>query len=271
MKLSNDHLLLKLSTDLGDLCDPLLMFDIHHFSYMKQYADGRRYNLSNKPQWIDDYYNLGLYKSSLFEDLPLYAESKFDIWVGDYDIDVCRHGKLYYNTLHTITIAEANPTCRETFLFSTSPDNPNAIYRLSNHIDVLYHFIAYLKDRGAKLFSRADTINLRLNDNKPVLPLPHCSDNVDNLIKQFYQKTRVYKYYLEQSNSLSVKLTDREIDCLFHLQNNRNANETAKIMNLSRRTVESYLDNIRLKLNCTNKSELFRLIHNDKYLRSLRN
>lgn len=270
MILNANHPFINVSKHLATLCQPLLSLGIHHFSYMKHFADGRRFNLSNKPQWIEDYFNLALYNSSLFENLPLKPHSKFDIWIGDYDLDVYRHGKLYYNTSHAITITEANCKFREIFLFSTTPDNPHAINDLVNHIDVLYHFIVYLKDQAFDLFINAENNRLLLPGINNLIQAPFSNQSLNKVIRNFYQSTRVYKYAIEFENGNKVKITNREIDCLSHLLQNRNAAETAKIMNLSRRTVESYLDNIRLKLNCDSKSELYQQIVSDKYLRVLR-
>lgn len=270
MILTAKHPLLSISQQLAPLCEPLKSLGIHQFSYIKKFADGKRINLSNVPQWIDDYYNLDLYKSSLFEGLPLKPQSKFDIWLGDYDLDIYRHGKMYYNTSHSITITEANSKYCETFLFATTPDNPYAINTLANHIDLLYHFIAYLKDQAMKLFQEAEKHRLYLVECETVLASQQNTIPFNKLINQFYQSTRVYKYSLELQNGQKVKITDREIDCLNHLLQNKNAAETAKLMNLSRRTVESYLENIRLKCDCNSKSELYQRIVNDKYLKVLR-
>jgi DNA-binding CsgD family transcriptional regulator len=270
MMLNTKHPLLSISQQLAPLCEHLKSLGIHQFSYIKKFADGKRLNLSNCPQWIDDYYNMDLYKSSLFEGLSLEPQSKFDIWLGDYDLEIYRHGKMYYNTSHSITITEANNKFSEIFLFATTPDNPHAINALANHIDLLYHFIAYLKDQGRKLFQEAEKHRLILTDCNPLTDLQQNIQPLNDLISKFYQSTRVYKYCLELQNGQKVNITDREIDCLSHLLQNRNASQTAKLMNLSRRTVESYLDNIRLKLACDSKSELYQQIVNDKYFKVLR-
>lgn len=60
--------------------------------------------------------------------------------------------------------------------------------------------------------------------------------------------------------SLSVanqfNLSNREIDCLAQLVSGRTAREIAEQLNLSSRTVESYMESLKNKMNCHNKSEL---------------
>ncbi len=59
--------------------------------------------------------------------------------------------------------------------------------------------------------------------------------------------------YLEKASLLS----QRERDCLELLLQGKTAKETASILKLSSRTVESYFENMKKKLKCTNKGQLF--------------
>lgn len=59
--------------------------------------------------------------------------------------------------------------------------------------------------------------------------------------------------YLEQVSLL----TSRERECLDLLLQGKTAKETASRLALSSRTVEFYLNNIKRKLKCSNKGELF--------------
>ncbi len=57
-------------------------------------------------------------------------------------------------------------------------------------------------------------------------------------------------------------LTSREVQCLRLLQQGKTAKQTAKELHLSYRTVESYLDNIKVKLDATSKAELLKRLTN---------
>ncbi len=59
--------------------------------------------------------------------------------------------------------------------------------------------------------------------------------------------------YLEKASLLSR----RERECLEFLLQGKTAKETAATLALSHRTVESYFENIKKKLNCSNKGQLF--------------
>ena len=56
--------------------------------------------------------------------------------------------------------------------------------------------------------------------------------------------------------SLLAGLTVREKQCLAHVVSGKTSQESAEALGLSRRTVESYLEVLKSKLNCKNKAEL---------------
>lgn len=275
MILTQKHPFLMLSTEFAELCKPLEMFHITHFTYQKQFNDGTRISLSNKPQWIEDYYNLKLYESSLFEEKPSTYKAAFNIWMDDYDIPVYHHGRSYYNTSHCISITEPHHDGCEHYLFSTTPDKPEAIHYLANNMDILYHFVLYLKDRGIEVFKKAQ--NNRIVVQKSFIDTPTnpiAKQDFYQIMqqhkKQFFDKTPIRRYVFESGNTQGIKLTQREISCVICLLQNKTAQETAELMNLSRRTVESYLDNIKVKLDCDTKADLLIKLKQNKFLFSLR-
>jgi DNA-binding CsgD family transcriptional regulator len=273
--LSPKHPLLSLSLKLAELCKPIEPFGIHHFTYQKQLKNGRRISLSNKPAWIEDYYNLHLYESSLFEEPFDLEESRFNLWFDDYELEVYQHGKLYYNTMHSISIIEQKKGYSEAYLFATTPDNPQAIHFLSNHREILYHFILYLKDRGKLIFKEAE-------ENSILIPREKKSANEEFWFKSiawnedlkqktadFFNKTAIRQFNFSDENMEGIHLTQREITCIFHLLNYKTATETAKLMNISQRTVESYLETIKNKFSANTKAELIQKINESPYWRAL--
>lgn len=70
----------------------------------------------------------------------------------------------------------------------------------------------------------------------------------------------------QQKYQHQPELTTREKQCLLHLSKGLSARETADILNISRRTVEKHLDNVKLKFNCSKKVELMRLLMEGNFL-----
>ena len=258
--INDKHPFLSLSAEMASICNLLAPFGIHHFTYLKQYHDGKRISLSNKPGWIADYYNLNLYQSSLFENQGVKDITLFDTWFGDYDLDVYRHGKYYYNTMHSISIIECKKKYSEAFLFATTPDNYSAIHYLSNNREILFHFIFYLKDHGKNILKKAEKHGMIIPQitevKNTVFPDEDARNEMESQKKLFFDKTPIHQLQMEDFTNEVVKLSQREIQCICHLLNHKTAIEMSVLMNISPRTVESYLDNIKLKLRCGSRVEL---------------
>ena len=55
-------------------------------------------------------------------------------------------------------------------------------------------------------------------------------------------------------------LTKRELSCAYFLLQGKSNKEIAQKLNISPRTVEDYVSNIRFKIKCKNRSELISIL-----------
>lgn len=76
--------------------------------------------------------------------------------------------------------------------------------------------------------------------------------NIHSMIKN---KKNVANYYLNGEYG-GIKLSTRQAQCLFYVLRGKTSKVIAKLLHLSNRTVESYLDDIKVKMECKNKAEL---------------
>lgn len=53
-----------------------------------------------------------------------------------------------------------------------------------------------------------------------------------------------------------MQLTTRELECLFYVLKGKTSKHIGKTLNISYRTVETHMSNVKSKLNIRNKSEL---------------
>lgn len=74
-----------------------------------------------------------------------------------------------------------------------------------------------------------------------------------NTIKQFYYEPDRGRYYIVGSDAVVVYFTRREVDTLRYLVDGGTVKEVAQKMDLSPRTVEFYVKNLRQKLGCSTK------------------
>lgn len=67
----------------------------------------------------------------------------------------------------------------------------------------------------------------------------------------------IFENLLKQtSNRVPTCLSKQQTECLYFLVKGMSCKQIANMLGLSHRTVERYLDTVKLKLNCYNKSEL---------------
>jgi DNA-binding CsgD family transcriptional regulator len=72
-----------------------------------------------------------------------------------------------------------------------------------------------------------------------------------------YQKINEKQFcYILEDICSDTPLSERQTECLFFLLRGKTAKEIAKILNISPRTTECHLEEIKYKLNCATKSEL---------------
>lgn len=142
-----------------------------------------------------------------------------------------------------------------------------------------------IKYADGKIWTLIDTKKLVFNKNKdPVGILCHAmpvkNENLTkiavNLLKINQRKNSTSQiecgiFSLTNEKYNHYRLSKQESFCLFFLVRGNTAKLIAKKMNISFRTVESYLENIKIKLNCKNKSELIAKAIEEGFLTTIPN
>jgi len=80
----------------------------------------------------------------------------------------------------------------------------------------------------------------------------------EKYIQGFISDTPIHRLFLNV-NGEEIHLSMQEFKCLAWLSRGKTIKEVARIMNLSPRTVESYLDNVKLKTKIESRSKLIDL------------
>ncbi|KTD06365.1 transcriptional regulator LuxR [Legionella gratiana] len=75
-----------------------------------------------------------------------------------------------------------------------------------------------------------------------------------------------HEYYIDAVDN-PFQLSHRELECLFFTLRAMTAKQIAEQLNLSKRTIEFYLENIKNKMRCVSKAELICLAISSGYLR----
>lgn len=130
--------------------------------------------------------------------------------------------------------------------------NPSYIL---NHIPTLKSFVRYFNENGATLLKSIQSNQLSIEKyyGEEFYKEPSFMPSQNDRLKKIE--------FLKQIGVLdpvdNIDLSPREIECVRMMLLGYSASEIGTLLKLSKRTVEFYLENIKLKANCFSKLELF--------------
>ena len=257
---------LQFTPDIDEICVPLKRLGVTYVSYMKNFKNHKQIYLSNSNDWIKCYYDNALYRSSLFHGSPTIYSSGYYLWPPYSKKEVFSFGRNNFNSDNGITFIEKQKDSCEFFFFSGDSNNIGLVNLFINNIDLLKRFTIYFKDKANKI--------LRLAERNKILLTEHYNDWVSNdcefnLISNattkcyrdlFIDTTKIKKYPIIIERREVITLSAREIDCALGLLEGKTSKEIANKLRVSTRSIEAYLENLKLKLNCYKKSELIDIL-----------
>lgn len=249
--LKSNDIFLESSRDIRHLSSSLERIGITHFTYLKTFRDDSQIYLSSDAKWIEDYYGLQLYKSSLFEKKQEDYQSGFYAWDPNDDSDVFLHGKKYFNTGNGMTIIQKNNESCEFYFFSGNLSDQFLINRYLNDRDLFKKFSVFFNSAAKKIIHEAEKDKIHINNKenfKQKIPM------LDQKIREeFIREISSSKY-----NTGLFRLTYREREIISLILDGKTTKNISNILYISPKTVDRHLENIKEKLECENKVELIK-------------
>jgi len=240
---------------------PLLTrFGIEYFTYHRIDEKGNYTVLVDRPDWAENYVS-----EKFYEHDPYLRDPKV------YRPGIClldHHGSEHYkNTvletgrskfhwdLGVVLIEKKKEEEVEFFGFAANRSSSCLDRLYLNQRGILKHFASYFKTELASVLREMDQTGISLPALKgkdfyckqPIVP----SGNRQN------SQAFLFDLGLKKDLAYADSLTPAERRCVLHLLEGFSAKETASSLHLSPRTVESYLETLKGKLDCSNKRELF--------------
>lgn len=260
MLLNQKSLTVTSADAIKNLCASLAtQLDLNFFDYVRVYNDNSGFVLSNRLDIIE---YLFTHQYRIIETVPTHLiKDKFHYLLmpqGAHE-RLLWEVKLLFNITYPLDIIERHKDYCELFCFSNTLGTRDVINVYLNNMDKLEQFIKDFKKDAASLLRNGhhDKINF------PTNMLPNFRgtdlgilDDVSVSIKSTTESS--------QLNSARSLFTAREIDCMRTLTTTYSIKKCALKLNLSPRTVESYLNNIKSKLGIASKAKLLDYI-NDNY------
>lgn len=264
-KIYSDSQSLILAKEVRTICAPFFKdHAINSFSYSKVFLDGSRaelwsdadalhHSFVNK-KYIANTYTPDNYKE---DDRYIYLPSKIE----GHSRDVREQYKNQLNDQrnifgydHCFLIINKCENFCEYFIFYTPPTFTSAINFYFNNLEKLEQFAKEFKDHSQQLIKTVEK-------DRIILPW-----RTGGAYKNSAQLTVNYR----KSEQHIIHLTLRERQVVRHLLEGKTAKQIALLLDLSPRTVESYLATIKDKYMCNKSSDLIvKLLSSDINLRDL--
>ncbi len=246
-----EHHALTSSANVKELVNPLLeSIGITYFNYIKVHNnDCSRELLTNNPEWIDHFYQNALFNSIGTMDVEHLLPKGYFLWSELNSKDpIYLQGRDFFNIDHGISFIVKREDVTYLYVFASSRER----YAINNfyvgNIDLLQNFIHYFNDEARPLIKEAENHRIYLPSKQDIN-----HDRVNNIMlpektrQEFLNKTKAKRYFL-LNESDSLYLTEKQASCAKLYTKGYTSKHIATLMDVSHRTVESCLLDIKNKL-----------------------
>ncbi len=233
---------------------------VDYFTYHKIDLEGNYTVLVDRPDWAEHYVQNQLYRLDPYLRHPdVYQSGICKVEANgseEYVDQIMSSGKKFHLDLCVLLI-EKTKTGVEFFGFAGNQATCGIDTLSMNTPQLLKSFATHFRSEMSSLITQMSKEASSLKDLKGA---------------DFYTKDTIAPWALSEAllaflTDLGLqkevenfrKLSERERECLHYLFMGKSAKDTALIMNLSPRTIESYLENMKNKMGCYTKGDLFSL------------
>lgn len=238
-----------LSLDAFDVCRPFFEeTGLNAFSYSRLFKDGMRSEVWSDAAAFDHTFNKARYIVGAYTPKYFAQDERYSVLekkVETYPKRLCERyrnqlvdQREYFDHDNCFAILNHEPEFCEYFIFYAPRSNIMAVNFYLNNIDRLEKFSSHFLQSAGTLIERADRHRIRSVRN--------AGDMWD------------------KNQSLAENLTSREKDVAKLVVTGATIKEIGVALGISPRTVESHVENLKLKLGCVKKSALIKQLYAHK-------
>lgn len=242
---------------LREICTPLFeSFPIKTFSYTKINSNDSFLYLSTNQEWLKFRYEHSIWGvgcNKFRENIATIPKGgmRVFVWAGSppetkyfsclYEYDIWNGGLIVERSLDSIDV----------WGFTGGKGSSQSIDFFLNNTSLIYSYILYIKDKAHEI--------INISDRKKLIEYENCyikdTQQKNNGFELFIENLDTKRFFLDSDDCFN-HITKRESDCLHYYMQGYTTKETAAIFGISNRTVEFYIENAKLKLNCSSKAEI---------------
>lgn len=233
-----------------EICEPLYAaLKVNYVDYARYYTDGRIVTLFTDREYVSTFAN------NIKASPGVYLSEGLHLWTEYINKDFLAFAETKFQHSHGMSIITEYQDYTELFNIATTPENTQILGFYLNQQAVLQQILTFIRTRAKKHLNK-------LEDNPLILPkLITRGSRDDDVTKKLLEIFKIPDTYQININNISINLSRREAQCLHYLHQGKTAKEIAKILDISHRTIEIYLDQVRFKTASKNRVELISKIN----------
>lgn len=224
--------------EMKELISPLNPYGIHYFTYNKNYLNGKRIRLTTHADHLKAFLANEYYKVGNIDAHPTLYSNQIVMTSTFKNQALVQWIKEDFNVDNIIYIIRQGEDYTEFFSFGTSRNKPQIINFYLTNMNLLQGFCDYVKTQAAGLLTQAEK-NTLIHDYHKEGIQTYCPEEIKDYL--------MFKKY---------HITSREQQIIPLLVQGMRAKEIAKTLNISYRTIEDYLSQLKRKLKVRNLIEL---------------
>ncbi|MBA3284067.1 MAG: helix-turn-helix transcriptional regulator [Nitrosopumilus sp.] len=233
-------------------------FGIHYFYYYRIDNTGKFITLLDRPEWAEHYVSKQIYLTDPYLRHPSVYQSGACL-VENYGSEefkelVLHEGKSVLNMDIRVMLIKKQEQYVEFFGFNANNEESSLQNLYLNRLQLLNSFATHFTKELFPILKKME------EDSISLIPLKGDDFFFEQTINPDINPSKLVKYYKDIGVKFEFekagKLSKRERQCLKLLIEDKTAKEIAVNLGLSRRTIESYFENIKDKLTCFDKHEL---------------
>lgn len=249
----------KVTEAMTKICETLRKYKVMNFSHDITFGDGKIVMLSLDNQVLSQYVKYELAPVCTGSEGRVLTEGAYvnDFLTDNYSDCAQLFPKLFqlFKFKNTYSMVEKEGDCQHFYTFTFNMNTNDYIHYLINNIHFFNNFIYYYKISAKDLIKEA-----KQPKNHIILPYSsnlkgsqHSLKTVKNIVCEL-DKNRVQ--LIHKNTKKLIKLSVQQSKCFNLIIEGYSIKEIARRLELSPRTTENYITNIRKILNCNSVKEL---------------
>jgi DNA-binding CsgD family transcriptional regulator len=260
------------------LVEPLKEFGITYFSFSRVYKNGEIIFFCSDEEWLQVKFDYGLFEYDGFFPCEDEIINNYNKHIYTGDVSIVQNNKLFEffyenDKWNSIDLYFRQNEYVDVAHFSSSRSNVGVINFYLNRVEQLYSFFNNFRvqfdNEIKKFFIGKYALNLELFHKKNINNIINdslfemiddgnhfygdCLSRIDDGLKKILFLLNDKPICI---NGTNVTLTSREIECYYLLARGKSYKEIAQYLNISPRTVESYINHIKIKTGIQYKTSL---------------